>query len=273
MACGLCCQGLRHKYAALETDEIPWAERFDLGLHPGDGAPTEGFTLPCMLHQNGSCWAYKTRPGACSSYRCGLLRAYLQNQISMDDARSIVADTKDLIDTIQLSIGHTNSPSSIWQQKADFLAGQGANRETAAGRHVHAELLLAEQQLAFICRHFEKPEDAQLAPEHRPRAKVVQKAMQSARQRSWKPSAHVRHSERGSDMVIVDLSTGVTSALHGVSADMWLALMAHENLDDVMEALLAQYEIDEKTLREDLWGFVEELAARGVLVSEPLTAL
>ncbi len=52
-----------------------------------------------------------------------------------------------------------------------------------------------------------------------------------------------------------------------MAATMWSALMEHGNLDDVIQTLLEQYEIDEKTLRDDLWGFVEELVARGVLDS------
>ncbi|MBT3344054.1 MAG: PqqD family peptide modification chaperone [Gemmatimonadetes bacterium] len=252
-------------YVPLEAEEIPWAERLDLSLHPGDGTPPKGFSQPCWLHQNGRCSAYAERPGACSLYECGLLKAYLQNQITMDDSMSIVADARHLIDTIQQRIRSEASSESIWQQIAAHIDGQGADRETVAGRFAHVELLLAEQQLAYLCRHFETREGVQLATQHLPGMEAAQTAMQSARQRSWKPPAHVHYSERSGDIVIVDLSAGVTSALSGVAANMWLALMTHNNLDDVMETLLEQYEVEEKTLRDDLWRFVEELAARGVL--------
>ncbi len=183
-ACGLCCQGVLHEYVALEADELEWAERLELPRYPRDGTSFKGFSQPCALHQNGKCTAYAQRPGACSFYQCELLGAYLQNQITMDDSLSIVADARQLIDTIQTKAGSAASHQSIWQQITDYIDGQGAGRETVAGRHAHLELLMAEQQLAYLCRHFESLEDIQLEPQHRPGMATARLAIQSARQKS-----------------------------------------------------------------------------------------
>lgn len=252
----MCCQGVLHTYTSLEPDEVSWAEGLDLPMYPGDDASSKGFSQPCSLHQDGKCSAYAERPGACVSYQCQLLTAYTQGKVTLDDSLAIVTDARGLIETIQQRTGSASSRDSIWRQIADYIDEQEVTRP---------EMLLAEQHLAYICRHFEPLQDVQLEPDQLPGMEAARTAMQTARQRSWEPAPHIRFSERGGDVVIVDLDTGVTSALSDVAATIWLALMDNNNLEDIVAMLLQQYVVDEATLRDDLWKFVEDLVARGVL--------
>jgi Fe-S-cluster containining protein len=265
LACGLCCQGALHTYAALEPDEIALAIQLRLSLYPNHWTP-EGFYLPCAYFQENRCSIYPKRPKVCASYQCELLQNYLQGQVSYDESISIIESAKHLISVIQQQIGAVDASKSIWQQIADFFEGQGINKETESFRYTNAELLLNEQQLAFNCCHFEKREDnVQLSLHHSSDSEIAQKAIQAAWQRLWRPSAHVRYGDQQGDVVVSNLKTGVTFALNGVSADMWQALIAHDNLDDVVNVLLEKYNIDETTVRSDLYAFIKELLARGVM--------
>ena len=69
------------------------------------------------------------------------------------------------------------------------------------------------------------------------------------------------------EVVLIDVNAGEYHNLNDVGSRMWQAL---EQCDDVAAAydrLLATYEVDEARLRGDLAAFIEELVAKGLLVT------
>jgi hypothetical protein len=66
-------------------------------------------------------------------------------------------------------------------------------------------------------------------------------------------------------IVVGDLATGKSFGLNEVASHMWRAIVEYGNLEDVVAALLREYEIDEATLRVDLRAFVDDLLTRGLL--------
>ena len=50
-----------------------------------------------------------------------------------------------------------------------------------------------------------------------------------------------------------------------MAASMWAALTSSPTIDGAVQLLLAEYEVDEKTLRADIEQFVDNLADRGLV--------
>ena len=259
LSCGLCCQGLLHDHADLETDETELANQLGLPFHPGS-SDSRAFSLPCPLYKDDKCSVYPNRPKVCGNYQCDLLKKLLQGMISFEKATALVKSAKDLMRAIRKQLGPGDPSQSIWQQIAGFLGRHGNNTNSEEFRRANAKLLLDEKQLAFICRHFEM--DESLVAATRPSAAVK---VPSKGKGSLTPSAHVLFGDHEGQIVISNVETGEYSALIGVGADMWRALVEYDDLEDVVMALLRQYDIDKATLRTDLHAFVEGLLARGLL--------
>lgn len=62
---------------------------------------------------------------------------------------------------------------------------------------------------------------------------------------------------------IVDFSSIIM--LNETSAFLWLKLENDLTEDELLSALLAEYDVDEKTAKEDVSKFISELKAAGVL--------
>ena len=50
-----------------------------------------------------------------------------------------------------------------------------------------------------------------------------------------------------------------------MAARMWAALTSSPIIDDAAQLLLAEFEVDEKTLRADIEQFVDDLTDRGLV--------
>ena len=70
----------------------------------------------------------------------------------------------------------------------------------------------------------------------------------------------------GDEAAILDLDSSVYYGLDPVGARIFDLLQAPTALNDVLAALLAEYEVDEPTARVDLLALVEELLDRGLVV-------
>jgi len=62
---------------------------------------------------------------------------------------------------------------------------------------------------------------------------------------------------------VVDFNSMIM--LNEVSAFLWLQLLEEKNEQDLVKALLNEYDVDKDTATEDVKVFVSELAAAGVL--------
>ena len=80
-----------------------------------------------------------------------------------------------------------------------------------------------------------------------------------------RPSEQVLFGELGGQTVVGNLETGGSFGLDDVAADIWRAIVAYGNAEDVVGALLADYDVGESTLRADLDDFVGDLLKRGLL--------
>jgi Coenzyme PQQ synthesis protein D (PqqD) len=67
------------------------------------------------------------------------------------------------------------------------------------------------------------------------------------------------------EAVLLETGSGRYYGLNEVGTRMWSLLHLHGKLGAVCRALLAEYDVPEDRLREDLEQFVETLAARGLV--------
>lgn len=54
-------------------------------------------------------------------------------------------------------------------------------------------------------------------------------------------------------------------SLEGVSFDIWLLLKKQTSYENLIKSLLESYDIDEKTLRKDVNGFLTKLEKQGLI--------
>ena len=71
--------------------------------------------------------------------------------------------------------------------------------------------------------------------------------------------------EFGGEVVILDLESQHYFGLTGSGNDMWQLIAEHGSSDQVIEKLLARYDVDPASLRADFEKLVSELAARGMV--------
>lgn len=69
----------------------------------------------------------------------------------------------------------------------------------------------------------------------------------------------------GDEAVILNLSTGTYFGLDSVGTRMWQLISEHESTEKVVEALLAEYDVEEKQLRRDLDDLIRELTDKGLV--------
>ena len=67
------------------------------------------------------------------------------------------------------------------------------------------------------------------------------------------------------EAVLLATDSGRYFGLNEVGTRMWSLLRLHGDVEAVCRALLAEYEVPEDRLREDLAQFVDTLAARGLV--------
>lgn len=78
---------------------------------------------------------------------------------------------------------------------------------------------------------------------------------------------HVLSQDIGGGIVILDLESGSYYGLNEAGSRIWQLIQRHSTLDEVIEALLEEYDTDEATLRRDLLKCLKALAeARLVLL-------
>ena len=70
------------------------------------------------------------------------------------------------------------------------------------------------------------------------------------------------------EMVLLDMNSENYFGLDAVGTDIWQAMQEKENLKEVFEILLEQYEVEEDVLKKDLITFVEKLEESGLVKVE-----
>jgi|GEM_PF-2214030 len=119
--CGACCNGAIFARVSITGDEIAMAQNAGLGVFEKDGKTA--FPQPCAAHQNGRCSIYQIRPKPCQNFQCRLLTRYLDGEISVEQATSLVALVAAASESIIKKCRTSAPASSISEQdksKADL---------------------------------------------------------------------------------------------------------------------------------------------------------
>lgn len=75
----------------------------------------------------------------------------------------------------------------------------------------------------------------------------------------------------GNEVVLLDMSNQTYYGLDSIGADVWKLLMEHRDASEVVERLVALYNVDEHTARQDIDHLVEELLAANLVKLVPAT--
>ncbi len=76
----------------------------------------------------------------------------------------------------------------------------------------------------------------------------------------------------GNELVLLDLATGTYFGLDEVGLEIWKLISQGQGLEQIVQALLAQYEVGEADLRRDVESLLAQLADKGLVkaaASEP----
>lgn len=79
----------------------------------------------------------------------------------------------------------------------------------------------------------------------------------------------VLHQELDAESVLLELTTETYYGLDDVGTRVWQLLNEHGNVDAIVTALLAEYEVGEATLRGDVERLLGELAGAGLIQLRP----
>jgi hypothetical protein len=94
LSCGLCCDGTLFDIVRLTATEAGALTR--LGLATTQRGEHWSMAQPCDALQGTSCRIYPQRPSRCFAYRCHLLTALEEGEVSLAEARATVALGKEL---------------------------------------------------------------------------------------------------------------------------------------------------------------------------------
>lgn len=87
--CGLCCDGNLFTSVPLQGAEVETVRRLSLPLiHRADGTP--GLAQRCAALEGRCCTVYSERPEACRRYRCHLLTALAEGEVSLEESLEVV---------------------------------------------------------------------------------------------------------------------------------------------------------------------------------------
>lgn len=84
-----------------------------------------------------------------------------------------------------------------------------------------------------------------------------------------RPSTDVLFRELGGEAVLLDLKSQRYFGLDEIGTRIWQLLEQHRRTDAVLRAMLEEYDVEAAQLREELEGFVRELADAGLIELAP----
>ena len=67
------------------------------------------------------------------------------------------------------------------------------------------------------------------------------------------------------EALVVDVKAGLLYPLNSVGARIWQLSDGQQSVDDIVRRLAAEFDADEKTIREDAADFLRELRQRGLI--------
>jgi len=136
LACGLCCDGTLFTQVPLRSDELGRVRRRGLPiLERPQGAALQ---QRCAALAGCRCEIYDDRPAACRSYRCMLLTALGEGEVSLAEALVVVGQAHAAIAEV-----------------ARAHPGEGAAMQRARRAPGH-DLATVQRATAWLSRHFQR---------------------------------------------------------------------------------------------------------------------
>jgi hypothetical protein len=87
-----------------------------------------------------------------------------------------------------------------------------------------------------------------------------------------KPAPRVLYQAVEGEVVLLDPKAERYYLLDDVGARFWLLLAEHGDVDKVVSSMLAEFDVDEATLRSDLDTLMSKLSAAGLVVPSDAAA-
>ncbi|GLR47025.1 PqqD family protein [Sphingomonas astaxanthinifaciens] len=81
----------------------------------------------------------------------------------------------------------------------------------------------------------------------------------------YRRSPDALSTEIGDDVVALQAARGFAFGMEGVTASVWQLLAAEPSEDEIIAALLEQYEVPEATCRSDVAALLADLETEGLI--------
>ena len=78
-------------------------------------------------------------------------------------------------------------------------------------------------------------------------------------------SAEQLSTELGDEVVILGLKDSIYYGLHGVGTRIWQLLQTPHTLNDIVDVIVAEYDVDRETATGDLERLLDDLRSRGLV--------
>jgi uncharacterized protein len=150
LSCGLCCTGVLFQTVRLTPAEVPGARRLQLPVL--EGGERAWSTQPCPRHVGGACGIYEERPGACRTFTCHTLAAYLAGDIDLAAAGARIERLRTAAARVLAGLPVELRSLPLWEATHAFSQEGDRSPDPAAWRRRHAGALLDIVELEALCR-------------------------------------------------------------------------------------------------------------------------
>ncbi|MHB8634684.1 MAG: PqqD family peptide modification chaperone [Thermoplasmatota archaeon] len=77
--------------------------------------------------------------------------------------------------------------------------------------------------------------------------------------------ADALHSDLGDETVLLHMGSGTYYGVEGVGGRIWQALSEPRSEEELVKAIMAEFEVDEPTCRRDVKAFLADLQSEGLV--------
>jgi hypothetical protein len=144
----MCCNGTLFNYVTLVPDDLPKLEKYpQLRFTERNGQGT--FGEPCILHTGSGCSAYDDRPGTCSRYICGVLKAVAKDELTEIEAVGVLKEARALVENVkELLPFPPGEPLAVstWDGAPDGVSDEARLAWDRAAYHLKKYLLLTLEE-------------------------------------------------------------------------------------------------------------------------------
>lgn len=79
------------------------------------------------------------------------------------------------------------------------------------------------------------------------------------------PSDAVMTSQVGDELILLDLNSGIYHSLNAAGAPIWAELTNGTRQSEIVDRIVAEFEVSPATAARDVESFIEQLAALGLV--------